>query len=110
MTLSELKRLKALEAENSRLKRMYAEAFLDRQILKDIVGKKIVRPVERKEVAKKIITRYAVSKRKACYLLNIGRTSFYYKAKQIDEKEIKEKLFYWQKDIRDMDLKKCLEN
>ena len=38
---SELKRLKELEAENHKLKQMYAELSLDHQILKDIVKKKL---------------------------------------------------------------------
>ena len=37
---TEAKRLKALEDENSRLKRMLAEAMLDNAALKDLVGKK----------------------------------------------------------------------
>ena len=40
MQPSDLKRLRELEQENARLKRMYADACLDNQILKEIVGKK----------------------------------------------------------------------
>ena len=40
MDVSEAKRLKALEDENSRLKRMLAEAMLDNAALKDLLGKK----------------------------------------------------------------------
>jgi putative transposase len=40
MTVSELKRLKELEYENSRLKRMYANLSLENEALKDIVTKK----------------------------------------------------------------------
>ena len=38
--VSEARRLKALEHENSRLKRMLAEAMLDNAALKDLLGKK----------------------------------------------------------------------
>ncbi len=41
MELSELKRLKELEAENRRLKQMYADLSLDHRILKDVVEKKL---------------------------------------------------------------------
>ena len=41
MDASALRRLKELEAENQRLKRMYAELSLNHQILKDIVEKKL---------------------------------------------------------------------
>jgi len=41
MEVNELKRVKELEAENSRLKRMYAELSLVHYALKDIVEKKL---------------------------------------------------------------------
>jgi putative transposase len=40
MEVSEAKRLKALEDENARLKRLLAEAMLDNAMLKDIASKK----------------------------------------------------------------------
>ena len=39
MQPSDLKRLRELEQENARLKRMYADLSLDNQILKELVGK-----------------------------------------------------------------------
>lgn len=38
---SELKRLKELEEENSRLKKMYAELALDLRVAKEIIEKKL---------------------------------------------------------------------
>jgi putative transposase len=40
MEVSEAKRLKALEDENAKLKRMLADAMLDNLALKDLLGKK----------------------------------------------------------------------
>jgi putative transposase len=40
LDVSEAKRLKALEDENGRLKRMLADAMLDNAALKDLLGKK----------------------------------------------------------------------
>ena len=40
MTVSEVRRLKELEAENSKLKRLLAEAELDKAALKDLLGGK----------------------------------------------------------------------
>jgi putative transposase len=40
LDVSEAKRLKALEEENARLKRMLAESMLDNAALKDLLGKK----------------------------------------------------------------------
>ena len=39
MTVSDLKRLKALEAENRRLKQLVAEQALDNRALKDLLSK-----------------------------------------------------------------------
>ncbi len=40
MEVSDVRRLKELEEENSRLKRMYANLSLDHEILKDVISKK----------------------------------------------------------------------
>ena len=39
MEASDLKRMKELEAENNKLKRMYAEMALENQAIKDLLGK-----------------------------------------------------------------------
>ena len=40
MTVNELKRLKELEYENSRLKKMYANLSLENEAIKDLLSKK----------------------------------------------------------------------
>lgn len=41
MEASDLKRLKALEEENAKLKRMYAELALDHEMAREIISKKL---------------------------------------------------------------------
>lgn len=41
MSVSELKRTKELEAENAKLKRMYAELALENRAMKDLIEKKL---------------------------------------------------------------------
>ena len=41
MDASDLKRLKELEAENSRLKRLYADLALENAAMKDLIAKKL---------------------------------------------------------------------
>ena len=41
LSVSELKRMKELEAENSKLKRMYADLALENTALKDLIEKKL---------------------------------------------------------------------
>jgi putative transposase len=40
MTVSDVRRLKELEAENSKLKKLLAESELDKAALKDLLGRK----------------------------------------------------------------------
>lgn len=40
MEASDIKRIKELESENSKLKKMYAEAMIDNAALKDVLSKK----------------------------------------------------------------------
>ena len=40
LQVNQLKRLKDLEVENKKLKRMYAEAMMDNEALKDVLSKK----------------------------------------------------------------------
>ena len=51
MEVSEAKRLRALEDENAKLKRMLADAMLDHVALKDLLGKKGRRPLPRAELS-----------------------------------------------------------
>jgi putative transposase len=41
LQVSEVKRLRELEAENSRLKKMYAELSMENYALKDLISKKL---------------------------------------------------------------------
>jgi len=41
VSVSELKRMKELEAENSKLKRMYAELALENAAIKDVLSRKL---------------------------------------------------------------------
>ena len=40
MTVSQAQRLKELESENAKLKKLLAESFLDIAALKDVIGRK----------------------------------------------------------------------
>jgi putative transposase len=40
-TVAELRRLKELEAENAKLKRMYADLALENAAIKDVLGRKL---------------------------------------------------------------------
>jgi putative transposase len=74
---SDVKRLRQLEQENSRLKKMVADRDLEIDVLKEITRKKMVgAPVRRQQVA------YAegrgLSRRRACALLSVARSTLGY--------------------------------
>jgi putative transposase len=48
LEVSELQRMRELEQENARLKKMYAELSMDHHILKDVITKKGWGPVTKK--------------------------------------------------------------
>ena len=50
MEASDIKRLKKLEHENDRLKRMYGDLSLENAALKEVIAKKTLRPADRREV------------------------------------------------------------
>jgi putative transposase len=50
-----LSRLKELEWENTRLKRMFADLSHEHRIVKDVIKKKAVKPCQKKELVAKIV-------------------------------------------------------
>ncbi|MDI4635889.1 IS3 family transposase [Pelomonas sp. V22] len=74
LEVADVKRLKALELENSRLKKLLAEATLDNAILKEINAKKLVSPLARRaQVA--FARERCLSLRRACGLIGMSRST-----------------------------------
>lgn len=71
-------RLKELEDENRRLKKMYAEERLKAGILQEAMAKKVVTPSRRREMAHKAVTERGVSIRLACAAFAISETCYRY--------------------------------
>jgi len=81
MDVSLINRMKELEAENQRLKTMYAESKMDAEILKEALAGKVLKPSQRLEMAKRIITERDVAISRACRLMCTSQTCFRYQAK-----------------------------
>ncbi|QDI74468.1 IS3 family transposase [Leisingera aquaemixtae] len=71
MEVSEAARLKALEDENAKLKRLLADTMLDNVVLKDLLGKKLTAPKERREAALTAMRDHGISQRRACRLVGV---------------------------------------
>jgi putative transposase len=65
LDVSEAKRLKALEDENAKLKRLLADAMLDKVGLKELLAKKMVTPAARREAVALLREKLEVSERRA---------------------------------------------
>ena len=66
MKADDAKRLKELEGENARLKKLLAEAELDKSMLKEIGGGKLLTPNRRRSAVVMLQNRFGVSERRAC--------------------------------------------
>nr|WP_175765588.1 IS3 family transposase [Burkholderia ambifaria] len=76
MDVSEARRLRQLEEENQRLKRLVADQALDIQVLKDVPRKKVSSPAQRREVVQQVIGQHDYSERRACALIGLNRRTF----------------------------------
>ncbi|WP_424447054.1 IS3 family transposase [Paucimonas lemoignei] len=92
MTVSDAQRLKALEAENARLKRLLAESMLDNAALKDIVGRKLVGPQAKRAAVSHLMAAHEMGVTRACGLIGISRSLYRYEAKRPADTELKERL------------------
>jgi putative transposase len=68
MRASELRRLRQVEEENSRLRRLVADLLLDKHMLSEALRKKSLRPVRRRELAAWFHETVQVSCLRACRL------------------------------------------
>ena len=78
MQLSDVKRLKALDEENRRLKQMYADLSIKHEALRDVVEKKALRSAERRELVGYVQAEHDLSLRSACEIVGISRSVYHY--------------------------------
>ncbi|MBK9081205.1 MAG: transposase [Rhizobiales bacterium] len=76
MATSDMAKLRSLEDENRRLKKLLAERMLDNAALKDLLGKKLSSPAARFATVEPVIADHGYSERRACRPIGwIGRAS-----------------------------------
>jgi putative transposase len=82
LEVSEARRLKSLEDENRRLKELLAESMLDNAALKDLLGKKRLKPVARKAAVARLVEQRGLSQVRACRLVGLNRSSMNYRPRR----------------------------
>ncbi|MEZ5252700.1 MAG: IS3 family transposase [Microthrixaceae bacterium] len=75
MKANDAKRLKELESENARLKKLLAEAELDKAMLKEIGGGKLLTPNRKRAAVSRLRDRFGVSERRACRVVGQHRST-----------------------------------
>ncbi|MCX5545774.1 IS3 family transposase [Paraburkholderia sp. CNPSo 3076] len=80
MAIPAARRLKALQAENARLKKLLANATLKTEALKVAIKCKALSPEAKREAVLSIRTKVDISERHACRLVGLSRSSLHYKA------------------------------
>jgi putative transposase len=85
---SEMKRLKVLEEENVRLKRLVANLSLDKEMLQDVIRGKC-RADRAREIVGYLQASYQVSERRACGAFPINRSTQRYQFRRLDQAGLK---------------------
>ncbi|MBG0512127.1 IS3 family transposase [Agrobacterium sp. MOPV5] len=89
---SEMKRLRQLEEENAKLKRIVADLSLDKAMLQDVLFKKALRPARKRKLVDTVKVDWKVSIRRACAVLKIDRSLYVYKSRRGEQAELKLKI------------------
>ncbi|MDX1072773.1 IS3 family transposase [Sinorhizobium medicae] len=92
MEVSEAKRLKALEDENAKLKKLLAEQMLDVAALRELLGKKMVGPAAKREAVTHLKVTMGLSERRACQIISADRKTVRYRSSRPPELELRTKL------------------
>ncbi|UHD43885.1 IS3 family transposase [Aureimonas altamirensis] len=92
MDVSDAKRLKSLEDENAKLKKLLAEQMLDAAALRELLGKKMVGPVAKREAVAHLRAVMDLSERRACQIVGVDRKTVRYQSRRPPETELRGKL------------------
>jgi putative transposase len=89
--VSDAKRLRALEEENARLKRLLTNTMLDNAGLKDQLSK-MVTPAGKREAVAHLQTALGMSELRACMVVGADRTSMRYRSCRADDGDLRSRL------------------
>ncbi|WP_143737079.1 IS3 family transposase [Erythrobacter tepidarius] len=92
LEVSEARRLRELESENAKLKRLLADTMLDNVALKDLLFKKVVTPAAKREAVAHLQACHGMSERRACRVIDADRKSVRYRSTRDDDADLREKL------------------
>ncbi|VFR17255.1 Mobile element protein [plant metagenome] len=91
MTVSDAQRLKELEQENNKLKKLLAESMLDKAALQDLLPK-VASPQAKREAVRTLMAERGMGIIRACGLVGISRSSFAYESKRMGDVALTERM------------------
>ncbi len=86
-----MKRLKRLEDENARLKKIFADLSLHREMLQDVI-RRILKPGRMRELVRRTCSDRAVSIRQACGAIGFDRSTFHYQSRRTDQAAVAKRI------------------
>ncbi|MBN9008393.1 MAG: IS3 family transposase [Rhizobiales bacterium] len=92
MDVSDAKRLKALEDENAKLKKLLADQMLEASALRELLFKKMVGPAAMREAVAHLQTVMGLSERRACSFVGADRKMIRYRSSRPPETELRGRL------------------
>lgn len=84
METSDVKRLKELEEENARLKKMFTKLSMKNDILQEFITKKRLGLRQQKQLTQEIVLDHGLSFAGGCKLTGMCRSQYYYVSKKDD--------------------------
>ncbi|MDF2235887.1 IS3 family transposase [Albimonas sp. CAU 1670] len=85
MEASDAKKLRELEVENARLKRIVADQMLDMTAMKELLGKKRVTPMAKRRAVGFLISQLGLSERRSCRIVDLSRSVQQYRPVDRDD-------------------------
>ena len=92
LEVSDARRLRRLEQDNSRLKKLLAEAMLDNVVLKNLASKKLVTPGAKREAVTHARKQHGLSERRACRLVGVSRRVIRYEPTRPHDGALRQRL------------------
>ena len=75
--MSDVKRLRELEGENAKLKRMYAYLALENAAIKDVLARNVVTPSAKRQAIEVLAAAHRLPIQRACHIVRLSRAAYY---------------------------------
>ncbi|MEQ9815472.1 MAG: IS3 family transposase [Azospirillaceae bacterium] len=89
---SEMRRLRELEHENARLKKIVADLSLDKEMLQDVVKRKPLRPGRKITLVDAMRSEWSISIRRACAVIAFDPKTYRYKSRRPGQAAVEQRI------------------